>query len=244
MSSPDITTRLATSGQLLVRSGIEIGRILDAMLEDQATLTAKLPSSQAMFLSQLLYVEPVKGYMRLACSDHRAANDAALATPKLTLRCNHRGSQFAFTGTTPRAATHAGKPCIQCELPTLMLAMHQRRTGARVEIPTRAPVSCVLRMGTLTFDTQVVDISLDGLGVLVSDAAVPICPDTRLERARIRHPEHEPIEVDLEVRYVTRVKLPSGARAMRIGCRIVSSPKALEELIRLFIIDLESPRSA
>jgi hypothetical protein len=105
-------------------------------------------------------------------------------------------------------------------------------------------VSCAVRMGTLAFDTQVVDISLDGMGILISDAAIPVCADTRLERARIRHPNREPIEVDLEVRYVTRVKLPSGARATRVGCRILSTPQKLEELIRLFIIDLESPSSA
>jgi len=238
VSSPDITTRLAASGQLLVRSGIEIGRILDSMVEDRATLTAKLPQ-QSMFLSQLLYVEPVKGYMLLAYSDHPAANDAALASAKLTLRCNHRGSQFAFTGGTPHAAAHGGRKCIQCELPTLMLAMHQRRSVTRVDVPARAPINCSLRMGTLSFETQVVDISLDGMGILVTDDAVPVCTDTRLERARIRHPERPPIEVDLDVRYVTRIKLPSGKRATRIGCRIVSSPQGLEELIRLFIIDLQ-----
>ena len=243
VTSPDITTRLATSGQLLVRSGIEIGRILDAMLEDQATLTARLPS-QGMFLSQLVYVEPVKGYLRLACSDHRAANDAAIATPKLTLRCNHRGSQFAFSAGTPHAAVHDGTPCIQCELPTLMLAVHQRRAAARVELPARAPVTCEVRLGTLAFQTQVVDVSLDGMGIIVSDAAIPVCADTRLERVRVRHPQHAPIEVDLEVRYVTRVKLPSGIRATRMGCRILSSPLELEQLIRLFIIDLESLPSA
>lgn len=237
MSSPDITTRLAASGQLLVRSGIEIGRILDSILEDRDTLTAKL-SAQSMFLSQLMYVEPVKGYMLLAYSDHAAANDAALATPKLTLRCNHRGSQFAFTAGTPQAVKHSGRPCIRCDMPTLMLAMHQRRSVSRVDVPARAPINCSLRMGTLSFETQVVDISLDGMGILVTDATVPVCPDTRLERARIKHPDRPPIEVDLDVRYVTRVKLPSGNRAMRIGCRIVSSPQGLEELIRLFIIDL------
>jgi c-di-GMP-binding flagellar brake protein YcgR len=243
VTSPDITTRLATSGQLLVRSGIEIGRILDAMLEDQAPLTARLPS-QGMFLSQLVYVEPVKRYLRLACSDYAAANDAAIATPKLTLRCNHRGSQFAFTAGTPHAAEHDGKPCIECELPTLMLAVHQRRAATRIELPARAPVTCAVRLGTLSFETQVVDVSLDGMGILVSDAAIPVCADTRLERVRVRHPQHEPIEVDLEVRYVTRLKLPSGVRATRMGCRILSSPQALEELIRLFIIDLESPAGA
>jgi hypothetical protein len=77
------------------------------------------------------------------------------------------------------------------------------------------------------------------MGILVTDAAVPVCADTRLQRARIRHPDRPPIEVDLDVRYVTRVKLPSGHRAMRIGCKILSSPQGLEELIRLFIIDLQ-----
>ncbi|HYR34619.1 MAG TPA: flagellar regulator YcgR PilZN domain-containing protein [Burkholderiales bacterium] len=238
MSSPDITQRLAATGQLLVRSGIEIGRILDSMLEDHSTLTARL-RSEVMFLSQLLYVEPVKGYMLLSYSDHKPANAAALAEPKLTLRCNHRGAQFAFSGSTPKAVVHSGKPCIQCELPTIMLAMQQRRVATRVTVPAQAPVSCEVRMGVLTFDAKVVDVSLDGIGTLVSDPTIPLCAGTRLEHARIRHPQHTPIEVDLEIRYVTQIKLPTGERASRIGCKIVSSAANLEELIRLFIIDLQ-----
>jgi c-di-GMP-binding flagellar brake protein YcgR len=238
VSSPDITARLSTSGQLLVRSGIEIGRILDAILEDHVTLTASLPP-QLMFLSQLVYVEPVKGYMLLSYSYHKAANAAALTAPKLTFRCNHRGAQFAFPGTTPHAVVHTGKPCIQCELPTIMLAIQQRRAVNRVAVPAQAPVNCEVRMGPLTFDAKVVDISHDGIGTLLSDPTIPLCAGTRLERARIHHPQHEPIEVDLEVRHVTRVRLANGERASRIGCKILSSAENLEELIRLFIIDLQ-----
>ena len=238
MSSPDITSRLSVSGQLLVRSGIEIGRILDSMVQDHATLSATLPP-ELMFLSQLLYVEPVKGYLRLAYSNHKPANSAALAQPKLTLRCNHRGSQFAFAAATPQPVLHLGQPCIQCELPAVMLALQQRRNASRIAAPVQAPVTCDVRMGTLSFAAQVADISLEGIGVLFSEAAIPVCAGTRLERARIRHPQHEPIEVDLEVRYVSRVKLPNGQRASRIGCKILSPPAELEELIRLFVIDLQ-----
>ena len=238
MSSPDITQRLATTGQLLVRSGIEIGRILDGMLEDKSTLTAKLPS-EMMFLSQLAYVEPVKGYMLLQYSDHKPANTAALAAPKLTLTCNHRGAQFAFSGATPKAVVHSGQPRIQCELPTIMIAMQQRRMATRVAVPAQAPVTCEVRMGVLKFDAQVVDVSLDGIGTLISDPTIPLAAGTRLDGARIRHPQHEPIEVDLEVRYVSRGKLPNGERASRIGCKILSTPANLEELVRLFIIDLQ-----
>lgn len=238
VSSPDITSRLSQTGQILVRSGIEIGRILDSMVEDHATLSATLPTD-VMFLSQLLYVEPVKGYLRLAYSNHKPANSAALAQPRLTLRCNHRGSQFAFSAATPQPVVHQGQPCIQCALPAVVLAMQQHRTASRLSAPAQAPVTCDVRMGPLSFEARVADISLEGIGVLLSEAAIPICAGTRLERARIRHPQHEPIEVDLEVRYVSRFKLPNGARASRIGCKIVSPPRELEELIRLFIIDLQ-----
>jgi len=207
------------------------------MREEGATLTADL-SPEMMFLSQLLEVEPVKGYMRLAYSNHKPANAAALAAPRLTLRCQHRGAQYAFAGATPQHVLHAGKPLIQCQMPTVLLAMQQRRATQRVSIPAQAPVDCEVRMGPLSFDARVVDISLQGIGTLVSDPTLPVCAGTRLERVRIRHPQHPPIEVDLEVRHVTRVTLADGKRASRIGCQIVSSAQQLEELIRLFIVDL------
>ena len=148
MSSPDITSRLALTGQLLVRSGIEIGRILDSMLEDHDTLTANLPS-QMMFLSQLMFIEPVKGYMLLSYSHHKAANAAALAQPKLILRCNHRGAQFAFAGATPHAAVQSGQPCIQCELPPVMVALQQRRSASRVISAPRRISGSTFRLVTI-----------------------------------------------------------------------------------------------
>jgi c-di-GMP-binding flagellar brake protein YcgR len=236
LNSPDITSRLSTTGQLLVRSGIEIGRLLDAMAHDRSAVTAQVPP-QLLFLSQLLYVEPVRGYMMLSYSDHKPANSAALSARSLTFRCNHRGAQFAFTGEGPRQAAHKGEPCIQCVLPTAILGT-QRRTSGRVQVPAQAPVTCDLRMGLISFPGKVVDVSLDGIGTLLTDPTIPLCAGTRLENARIRHPEREPFYVDFDVRYVTRVTLPNGERASRVGCQVVGSREVLEELIRLFIIDL------
>ena len=99
-------------------------------------------------------------------------------------------------------------------------------------------MNCDLRMGLQTFSARVADVSLDGIGMLISDPTIPLCAGTRLERARIKHPQCEPFFVDFEVRYLSRIVLPSGERASRIGCKVVSSRDALEELIRLFIIDL------
>jgi len=236
LTTPDITSRLATTGQLLVRSGIEIGRLLDSMLADQDAVTASLPQP-VLFLSRLVYVEPVRGFMLLSFADHKAANSAALASRSLTLRCNHRGARFAFVGEGPRQTSYSGRACIQCSLPSQVVGM-QRRAQVRAHIPENAPVGCDVRMGLQSFAARVADVSHDGICMLISDPTIPLCAGTRLERARIRHPQVEPFEVDLEVRHVSRVALPNGERASRIGCKLVGSRETLEQLIRLFIIDL------
>ena len=237
LNSPDISLRLATAGQLLVRSEIEIGRLLDSMREDGDTVTGNLPL-QMLFLSKLLHVEPMGGYMLLSYSDHKPANSAALAARSLTLYCNHRGAQFSFVGYKPRQTAHAGQPCIQCALPTSILGRQQRRGLARIQVPAQAPVRCNLRLGLQSFACRVADVSLDGIGALISDPTIPLCAGTRLEHARIWHPQVEPFHVDLEVRHVTRATLANGQRVSRIGCKVLSTREVLEALIRLFIIDL------
>ena len=237
MTSPNIASRLATTGRLLVRSGIEIGRILDSMLEDGDTMTASLPP-ELMLLSKLIRVEPANGSMLLAYSDNKRANVAALAARSLVLRCNHRGAQFAFEGDKPRYAADAGQPCIQCELPTTVLGMQQRRGLPRIQVPAEATVRCDLRVGQQVFASRLIDVSLDGICALITDPMIPLCAGTRLESARVRHAEAESFLVDLEVRHATRITLPNGKLVSRVGCKVLGSREVLEELIRLFIIDL------
>jgi flagellar brake protein len=237
LTTPDIHDRLSNTGQLLVRSGIEIGRLLDGMLRDRDAVTASLPQ-KLLFLSQLVHVEPVKGFMLLSYSDHKPANSAVLAAPSLTFRCHHRGAQFAFKGDAPRQSAYGSRPCIRFGLPAAMLGMQQRRAQGRVQVPAQAPVQCDLRMGLQSFPARVVDVSLDGIGMLITDSTIPLCEGTRLEHARIRHPQSKPFLIDFEVRNVVRVVLANGQPASRVGCRVVSPRGSLEELIRLFIIDL------
>ena len=237
MSSPNIASRLATTGRLLVRSGIEIGRMLDSMLEDGDAVTANLPP-RLMFLSKLIRVEPASGTMLLAYSDNKKANQAALAARSLVLRCNHRGAQFAFAGDKPRDAADAGEPCIRCGLPTTVLGMQQRRGRDGIQAPAEATVRCDLRLGEQVFASRLIDVSLDGICALIADPAIPVRAGTRLEGARVRHAQAEAFEVDLEVRELARTALPDGRPANRVRCKLLAPREVLETLIRLFIIDL------
>jgi hypothetical protein len=234
----DLNSRLSNTGQLLVRSGIEIDRLLHSMVDERTALQASL--KDVIFLSRVVSANADEHEMMLAYSDHKPANAAVLALPAVTFKCNHRGAQFAFSCTKPRNAMHSGQPAIRLTSPAIMLAQEQRRALSRPKsVPAEANVSCELRMGLQAFGAKLIDVGLDGAAYMLCDPAIPVCAGTKLQNARIRGAGAEPVVVDVDVHKVDHAKLADGKRATRIGCRIAADRQAIEKLIRLFIIDLE-----
>jgi c-di-GMP-binding flagellar brake protein YcgR len=235
----DIATRLANTGQLLVRSGIEIDRILTAMIDDHATVTANLPG-QLIFLSRLLAADPVKQRVLVAYSDYKAANTALLSAGSVTFKCHHRWGQFAFTCNRPRPVTHEARHAIEMSAPPIMIGLQHRRRVARTPVVSEPPeIYCELRMGVITFDGRLVDMSLDGRAFLLGDSAVPVCAGTRLKDVRIQPRGKPAMSVDVDVNHVIPTILPNGERATRIACRILAKDSVMEQLVRLFVVDFE-----
>lgn len=234
----DLCTRLSNTGRLLVRSGIEIERILASMVDDGDAVTASLPRDH-LFLSRLVSADEQEVWV--APSDHRPANMAVLAAPSVTLKCNHRGAQFAFSCSHPRPGRRAsGQVAIRMGVPKIVLAAQARQEWPRAkQPPAAADVRCELRMGLIAFSGRVVDVGLDGKAFIVSDPALPVCDGTRLNGVRLRNGEGEALVVDLEIDKVVQTVTAEGGAASRIGCRILAGRETLEQMIRLFIVDLQ-----
>jgi hypothetical protein len=105
-------------------------------------------------------------------------------------------------------------------------------------VPSTVALICEMRIGALSLEAAVVDISLGGMGTLVYDSRIRLEPGMRVERARILHGASDPITVDLEITNVTEVKDREGRPANRAGCLIRGSRQMLEDLVRMFISDL------
>lgn len=232
---------MATTGRLLVRSGIEIGRTLEAMLADADNVSAVWQEGERLFLSRLLRVEPVEGWFVVACDATREANVALLASSAVTFTCNHRGAHYNFVATAPCTVEHERAAAIRFAFPLALFA-HQRRTQPRIQAPARIPLRCEIPWGPLSFDAEVVDVSLDGIGTIVYGADIQLPTGTKLERARIMHPDRTPVVIDLEVRYAIRMTGRDGAPAMRSGCRFLGASEDLHDLIRLFVTELDAQR--
>ena len=95
-----------------------------------------------------------------------------------------------------------------------------------------------MRIGSLSLEAAVVDISLGGVGTLIYDPRIRLEPGMRVERARIVHGANDPVTVELEITNVTEVKDRQGRPANRAGCMIRGSRETLEELVLMFISDL------
>lgn len=230
---------LSTTSRLLVRSGIEIGHLLEAMLADGDVVTADVQQGERLFLSRLLRVDASEGAFVVACSEFGEVNLELLSSASVTLFCNHRGMHYAFVATVPRETEHQGAAAIRFAFPIALFA-HRQRAQVRIRMPPRVPLECEIAWGPLSLDARIVDLSLEGIGTILYDAGIHLEPGTRLERARIIHPERGVVVVDLEVRYSIRVVLPDGSPGTRSGCKFLGASKDLDELIRLFVTDLDA----
>lgn len=234
---PQLTTRLAATGQMLVRSGMEIRHTLQALCRGGAPLSASLRGGEVLFLSRLLRVDEEERSIVVACSEVKQANSELFAAAMVTFSCNHQGIHYEFTVGGAREAEHDAGPAIELSFPGALLLL-QRRKSSHGILPAELPVPCEVRLGPLTFDARIVDVGLDGLAVLLYDAAIRIDPGARLEDVRIPQAAGPALHVDLEIEEVSRMALKDGARAQRAQCRIVGRREDIEQLIRLFVTDL------
>lgn len=208
------------------------------MRDDGDPVAASVKAGEALFMSGLLEIEPMGEYIVIGRSEHERANRALLAERAVRLRCNHRGAHYEFIAGEPRETESGGVPAIRLRFPEAMVAI-QRRKHARFEVPSALPLRCEITLGPLSFDVDVVDVGLGGIGALLYDPDIRLEPGTRIERARILHPQRV-VVVALEVRHVYRVVLPDGRPANRAGCRVIGGTKDLEELLALFVTPLTS----
>ena len=122
-----------------------------------------------------------------------------------------------------------------------MSAGEEKRAHPRRVVPAKVALRCEMRIGSLSLEAAVVDLSLGGMGTLLYDARVRLEPGMRVQSARILHADNLPVSVDLEITNVTPAVDREGRPANRAGCLIRGSREMLEELVRMFISDLGEP---
>lgn len=231
--------RIAGTSQTLVRSRLEIARILKVVADRATPLTAYFPVTDRLFMSRLRQVDEEAGFLAIDYGTDKAANADVLAAASVRFGSSEDGAGIEFIGADPRETLIDGVPAIRCAFPG-MLMIQQRRVHRRVAALPGVPLRCIAdTRGVISFEAEIVDISLGGIGAMVYDAGVILAPATVLRGCKIIHPGGTVVDVDIEIRYSVAAVLEDGTPARRSGCRFLGMPAQLEELVRVFVVDLE-----
>ena len=212
------------------RSATEIARVLERARRERVPATAFFPSFT--FQAPLLLVDPRGGRIVLARSPVEAANAAVLARPRCTFHCEMSGWHVEFVAAAPRAVTWRRRNLIECRFPEL-LASNPRRAHERVHLAPPLPLRVHAdAAGIMPFEALILDFAMGGVGFLCYASSITLEPGTVLRGCRIVLPNRAECVADLEVRYTQAITLPNGKRAMRSGCRFLSTPSALAALVK------------
>ena len=238
-SAADLAARLDETGQLLVRSGIEIEHTLLAMQASGDALSVDLPSDEHVFISRVLEVDPQNGTMTIEWSGSKEANAQITDMRSVGFTANHEGLHLQFFAEHPHQTDFGNRSAIQFALPKSMLAA-QRRAQPRYKVPPVVPLRCEISLGAISFEALVVDVGLGGIGAIVYDPAIRLEIGMIVPRATILLPSHPPVLAGLEVRHIGTVARADGGVAMRAGCRFIAPSAGIEAMVRLFLAAIEA----
>lgn len=225
------TEKAATTSDHLLRSPLEIKRVLDALAARHELVTAEIPGNSNLFTSQIIGADERWGFIIIAMAADESANNALLARANVTFVSRPREWHIEFVAAGPSEVVHKGIPAIRLHYPDV-LAVLQRRQHYRHQVSSAALLRCVADAGgIMPFDAKIREISFGGISALFYSVDITLEPGTVLVGSRIEVPGFDPVTVDLEVRYSEVVSLPDGSRGHASGFRFINPPDDLHRLI-------------
>lgn len=223
---------------VLYRSRIEICRILQALEKGRSSIFAEIGSGRT-FVSRILLVDPRMGYFISSYCANKLLNSRLLKLPSLKFTANYQDAHLVFEVLNPAETLFDDQPAIQFALPKTLIS-YRRREHPRISISVASSLRCIAEAGGVApFESRISDISHDGLGGMLYDCDIKLEPGAVLKDCRIIIPNGKAVVADLELRYVTMVRLPDGTLANRAGLRFIQRPDEIAELINFFIQDLD-----
>lgn len=225
------TEKAATTADSLLRSRLEIKRVLDALVARHEVVTAEIPGNRDPFTAQIIGADARWGFIIVAVAADESANSALLARANVTFVSRPGDWHIEFVAAGPSKVIHKGIPAICLRYPDV-LAVQQRRQHQRHDVSSTALLRCVADAGgIMPFEARIRDISFGGISALFYSADITLEPGTVLVGSRIEVPGLDPVTVDLEVRYSEVVTLPDGSRGHSSGFRFINPPDGLGRLI-------------
>jgi c-di-GMP-binding flagellar brake protein YcgR len=231
------TTALNLPANAYCHSRIEICKVLHKLLHENSAIFAWVGDEQ-LFVSRILRIDESADSLVMEYGEDKSRNNLLFDQPFLIFKANYQAAHLVFKLTCPANILFNEKPALQFSLPQSLI-FSQHRQNQRKPIPPHFPLNCIARnKGTLLL-VSIVDISLNGMGGIISDMDSKLTVGTILSGCRVIYPNGNPIKVDLVVRNIQTITDSNGKLCKRAGVSFLQRPDEIQALINHFIYDLD-----
>ena len=227
----------------LLRENREVLSVLTAIAKSRNLVTVQFGDADEFLLSRVLAVSDAERVVILDYGSHESANQRLLASGRVEVATTHDGVRVQFDANNVEKVVHEGRPALRVPFPEMLLRL-QRREFYRLTAPAANPLKCMVPIKGTPVETQILDISIGGVGLLCYATDVDLVTGARYAGARIDLPDFGPVAVTLEIRNTFEVTLKNGLKTMRSGCQFLELPSSVEQAVQRYILRSERERRA
>lgn len=216
----------------LVRSRIEVMRLLNDIMTARASVAISVMSSDDVAVSKLIEVDEAANLLLLECTpDWRSISERHNGVGSIMLDSTLGDAKIQFQSGLGEVADLNGATVLMLNIPEFMWCFHRRR-NPRHKV---SGLKITLNLGVLASEAEVADIGMGGVCVLNCDSALTLDAGEVLRGCAIALPGVGKIVVDLTVQHLRPIKLPDGTEAKRVGCQFKQLDDSAQQLIAHYL---------
>ena len=222
----------------------EIQKLLRGIADKRALLAGHIDGGPLTFVTTVLdLTTDGEGLILDSSRDERIMERIERAE---SVVCTGRidGVRMQFTAEDPQEFPYDGFLALRCDLPSMVLRV-QRRESFRLPVPMSSPLECKLILPdgdgrTHTTPVRVVDISSEGIGLMIMDRAEHVGTGQVVE-SELNVPEVGVVRVSLQVRNVFE-RSHRGTLTLRAGFQLLDPPARVVTALQRYIFKVERER--
>lgn len=220
----------------------QIGDILRQLMQRKEYLTAECHQAQTRMSTRILAVDQDAGHFIYDASTEPGINQRLTMAPEVYFSSSLDGIRIQFVSAQTQLRSFEDHDALFAPLPKTLFRV-QRREFFRAIAPLAEAYSCrTVLTDQRHADWEIVDISLDGLGLRSKTPGLSEMPiGTLLGQAVLNFGKRGTITTDLIVTNQRNIR-STESPVYRVGCRFVKFPKTKEQELQRLVTYLELAR--
>lgn len=216
-----------------------IVHLLRSMVDREVVLCGAFNGGREVLLTAVLDVDAGQDVVYLDVNANEERNQLFRASTRVVFFANFDGARVQWTSAAIADDRYDGRQAFRIRIPETLQRI-QRRTSYRVNTPVTDPVICRVPIAEGELELRLVDISVEGVGVLLPSAAEPVIQKgATFERCRLEHPELGSVVIAIAVQSVWESELRNGTKSPRAGLEFLSVERGGHAKIQRFVYKME-----